>query len=121
METGNARLQGDAARQPTVGQANIGPTTSRTPPIRRLLQDLQVPLHLEGRLPGGHLLEQSFVLHQVVEHRGEPALICSCPAGRRRRFLLRHLDTVTEAASGKTHYDPHAWFRGLVSGPAPAG
>lgn len=85
------------------------------PAVRRYLEGLQMPLHLEGRLPGGRTLEDSFTLQDLVEHRGEPALICTCIRGSRRRFLLRYLDAVTEAASGKTHYDPEAWFRALLA------
>ena len=88
---------------------------AQPPAVRRYLVGLQMPLHLEGRLPGGHTLEHSFTLHDLVEHRGEPALICTCPRGSRRRFLLRYLDAVTEAASGETSYDPEAWFRTLLA------
>ncbi len=84
------------------------------PPVHRQLDDLNISVLLEGRLPGGRILEQTFLLHDLVEHRGEPALICSCPDGRRRRFLLRHLDAITDTSSGRTYYDPETWFSSLI-------
>lgn len=95
--------------------AGLGAAACNFPPVRRYLEDLGIPVHLEGRLPGGHALEESFLLNDLVEHRGQPALICTCPNGRRRRFLLRHLDSVTETTSGRTFYDPEAWFRALLT------
>ena len=95
-------------------EASGSPREEQPPAVRRYLEGLQIPLHLEGRLPGGHTLEHSFTLQDLVEHRGEPALICTCPHGSRRRFLLRHLDAITEA-SGETSYEPEAWFRTLLT------